>query len=119
MYPDAGISGSIVWIPILQKDSFESAVSSAKVFNDDRIKHFYDTNRVVGKSIAGSVKWSGQVAWDIYLFYKPNVKWIEAPPNPDHWMHQLKDNWATKNRYRTGIDLKNELSASMRKLHAG
>ena len=118
-YPNAEISGSIVWIPILQKDSFESAVNSAKVLYDDRIKHFYDTNRTVGKFIADSVRWTGQVAWDIYLFYKPKKKWIEAPPKPDHWMHQLKDDWATKNRYRTGNDLMNELSASMRKLLAG
>jgi hypothetical protein len=61
----------IVWIPILQKDSFESAVTSAKVLNDDRIKHFYDTNRIVGESIAGSVRWRGQVAWDIYCQWIP------------------------------------------------
>jgi hypothetical protein len=31
-------------------------------------------------------------------------------------MHQLIDDWATKGKYRTGEDLKNELSISMEKL---
>jgi len=31
-------------------------------------------------------------------------------------MHKLTDDWATKEMYRTGDDLKDELSASMQKL---
>jgi hypothetical protein len=59
------------------------------------------------------------VAWDIYLFYGPTLKWTEAPPKPGFWMHQLSDDWAKNDQYRTGDDLKNELSASMEKLAMG
>jgi hypothetical protein len=62
------------------------------------------------------VGWKGRVAWDIYLFYGSNVKWTEAPPKPEFWMHQLSDDWADKDKYRTGDDLKNELSVSLEKL---
>jgi hypothetical protein len=31
-------------------------------------------------------------------------------------MHQLTDDWAKNNKYRTGADLKNELYISMQKL---
>jgi hypothetical protein len=70
----------------------------------------------VGKTIADSVGWKGYVAWDIYLFYGTSTKWTEAPPIPDFWMHQLSDDWAEKDKYRTGDDLKNELSVSLEKL---
>ncbi len=89
---------------------------SVKALSDDRINHFYDRHKTVGKTIANSVGWNGNVAWDIYLFYGPTVKWIEAPPKPEFWMHQLTDDWAEKDQYRTGDDLKNELSVSMEKL---
>jgi len=112
-YPDADVSGSIVWIPILEKDSIDAAFASAKALSDDRIQHFYDCNKAVGQTIAASVAWQGHVAWDIYLFYGPTVKWAEAPPKPDCWMHQLSDAWAKNDRFRIGDDLKKELSASM------
>jgi hypothetical protein len=57
-----------------------------------------------GKIIADSVGWNGNIAWDIYLFYLPHVKWADTPPNPVNWMHQIKDEWATKSTYRTGVD---------------
>jgi len=71
---------------------------------------------MVGKTIANSVGWSGNVAWDIYLFYSPFAEWRETPPKPVYWMHQLTDGWASKEKYRTGDDLKNELLISMDKV---
>jgi len=110
------ISGFIVWIPILEKDSLDAAIPSVKALSDDRIQHFYDSNKAVGETIATSVGWEGYVAWDIYLFYGPAVKWTAAPPKPDFWMHQLSADWAKNDHYRTGDDLKNELFVSMEKL---
>jgi len=115
-YPDADISASIIWIPILDKDTFDAAIPSVKFLNDNRIQHFYDKNNTVGRMIGNSVNWAGNVAWDIYLFYKPFDEWTDTPPKPLYWMHQLTDDWATKDKYRTGSDLKNELFISMEKL---
>ena len=119
LYPDADISGSIVWIPMLEEDTLAAAVAPLKALNDDRIRHFYDSHKAVGKTIAASVGWQGHVAWDIYLFYGPKVKWSDTPPTPDSWMHQLSAGWAKNDRYHTGDDLKKELSASMARLAAG
>jgi len=115
-YPKADISGSIVWIPILENDSFEAAVPSVRALNDNRIRHYYDLHQIVGKSIADSVGWNGHVAWDIYLFYGPSARWSERPPEPVSWMHQLSADWAGRDKYRTGEDLKKELSAALDKL---
>jgi hypothetical protein len=115
-YPVADVSASIVWLPILDKDTLDAAIPSVKFLSDPRIKHFYDDNKIVGITIADSVGWKGNVAWDIYLFYRPLEEWTETPPKPTYWMHQLTDNWATRDRYRTGSDLKSELLMSMEKL---
>ncbi len=105
-----------MWIPILDEDTIAAAMPSVTFLNDTRIQHFYDSNKTVGKTIADSVGWAGNIAWDIYLFYEPYTEWKEKPPKPQFWMHQLSDDWATKDTYRTGYDLKNELFISMKKL---
>ena len=115
-YPDAVVSASIVWIPILKEDTFDAAIPSVKFLSDRRIQHFYDHKKLTGKTIAESVGWTKRVAWDIYLFYKPYAEWKETPPKPFYWMHQLTDDWATRDKYRTSDDLKNELLISIEKL---
>lgn len=115
-FPDADISASIVWIPILDSDSLEAAIPSIQVLCDKRIQHFYDQDQIVGREVANSVGWAGNVAWDIYLFFEPNVDWSDEPPKPIYWMHQLTGAWANNEKYRTGKDLKNELLISMEKL---
>ena len=115
-FPHSDISGSIVWIPILETDSFDAAIPSVRALSDDRIINFYDSNKMVGKIIATSVGWPGHVAWDIYLFYGSTVEWSAAPPKPEFWMHQLSADWAKNDMYRTGDDLKYGLSVSMEKM---
>ena len=100
----------------MDRDNIEEALPSVQFLNDKRFKHLYDQHQIVGKTIANSVGWIGKVAWDIYLFYKPFVEWTNIPPSPSYWMHQLTDNWSTKEKYRTGEDLKNELLVSIEKL---
>jgi len=115
-FPEADVSAFIIWIPILEKDTLEAAIPSVKFLDDKRIRHFYDSNKAVGKVIAESVGWIDNIAWDIYAFYLPPAKWIDEAPLPIYWMHQLKDEWATKDTYRTGNDLSVELEASMKQL---
>jgi NADH:ubiquinone oxidoreductase subunit len=100
----------------LDNDNIEEALPSVKFLSDKRFKHLYDQHQTVGKAIASSVGWNGKIAWDIYLFYAPYSEWTDKPPSPSYWMHQLTDNWATKEKYRTGADLKNELLVSIEKL---
>ena len=115
-FPDADIAASIVWIPILDKDSIEAALPSVKFLRDKRFQHYYDQDQIVGKEIANHIGWDGHVAWDIYLFYEPHVDWNKIAPKPTYWMHQLTDSWADREHYRTGDDLVNELSVTMKRL---
>ena len=107
-----------MWIPMLDKDTIDAAIPSVNILSDSRIHHFYDKNKIVGKTIANTIGWEGNIAWDIYLFYGSKAVWKKTPPPPNYWMHQLTKTWATKDKYRTCKDLKNELSVSMEKLIA-
>ncbi len=101
---------------MLPDDSEMTAQQAALAFDDPRVLHFYDPAKISGKTIADSVGWAGHIAWDIYLFYETGIKWGEAPPPPNRWMHQLKDSWADREYFRTGDDLVNELFVTMEKM---
>ena len=115
-FPNADICISIVWIKILTGDSEQTAKKAADMFTDGRAVHFYDPRKSAGKSVANRLGWKGNVAWDIYLFYKCGVEWGDAPPRPIYWMHQLKDSWADKEHFHTGDGLVKELLNAMTKL---
>jgi hypothetical protein len=115
-FPDADICISIVWIKKLSGDSEQIAKTAAAMFKDHRVAHFYDSKKSSGKAIANRLGWTGQVAWDIYLFYEAGVGWANTAPKPACWMHQLKDSWAHKEHFRTGDGLVNELLNAMTKL---
>ena len=112
-FRNADIGISIVWIKKLAGDSVQTASKASKIFSDHRVSQFYDHDQIVGKEVANRLGWNGQVAWDIYLFYQSGAEWNETPPQPIHWMHQLKDKWANKAHFCTGDDLVNELYKAM------
>ena len=98
---------------MLADDSLKAALPSVKYLNDKRFRHFYDPDQSFGKEIARSVGWEGHVAWDIYLFYRPQAVWKALMPEPTHWMHQLEDSWADKTHFHTGDGLVNAFLYSM------
>jgi hypothetical protein len=85
---------------------------------DPRVRHFYDPQQRAGKAVARSLgAEEGAVAWDIYLFYKPGSQWMEHPPLPDNWLHQLTGaRWAGFTYYRRGDDLMQELCRLVHRL---
>jgi hypothetical protein len=92
---------------MLDNDPIAAALRSVKILSGKKFQHFYDQHQNVGKMIAKIVGWVGKTAWDIYLFYEPYADWTEIAPKPKYWMHQLSDEWAQNDKYRTGRDLTN------------
>ena len=103
------ISCGIVWIDMLPEDSEKKAKSSSGIFSDTHVTQFYDPNQLSGKAVADILGWAGKTAWDIYLFYPAGPEWNQHPPLPAEWVHQLKDDWADQENFRTGGDLVDSL----------
>lgn len=111
-YPQATLNVFVVWVPMLATDGIDAAEEVAGLISDVRAVHFFDSTRRIGGAIAASVGGVDAVAWDTYLCYRPGPTWVEAPPPPDRWMHQLGPAvWADPNRFRWGEALTTELRA--------
>jgi hypothetical protein len=96
---------------MLEADSEETARESAPIVIDPRFRHFHDPERRLGRVIAQRLGGEGRVAWDIYLFFAEGAEWLEDPPTPTDWIHQLSASWADPARLRFGDGLVRALRA--------
>jgi hypothetical protein len=101
---------------MLPGDSEATAKEKAVMFNDPRVRQFYDPAQLSGKAIAESLGYNGKVAWDIYLFYAAGGEWIHNPPVPNSWMHQISERWASRRHFHTGDELFKKLYTAAKKL---
>ena len=79
----------LVWEPMVEGDSPEAASRQAATLRDLRIVQGWNENRNLGRRFGETLDLHG-VAWDVYLVYKPGIRWEgEQPPQPTFWMHQM------------------------------
>ena len=80
----------LVWEPMRSDDSPLAATQQAEELHDARIWQGWNGNKNVGDLFGAMLNLHATV-WDVYLLYKPGIKWEnQAPPRPTFWMHQLE-----------------------------
>ena len=87
--PDDRVSAYIVWLPIFGGDFKGEARKLSNSFPDKRVSYFLDPQSQTGKQWERVLKTGRFIAWDVYLLYGADADWIEEPPQPAYWMHQL------------------------------
>jgi hypothetical protein len=99
-------------------DTLETINEVSSIYTGDkRVTQYFDPDKHLAVSLAKSIgAVDQQVAWDVYLFFDPDVIWIERPPTPIEWAHQLQDSpWADPNHLYLGIALSARLREIMEK----
>jgi hypothetical protein len=82
----------VVWEPIFRTDDERAARRATVLFPDDRVKKYWAPTQDVGALFQPAIGLEKEVAWDVYLVYRPGRVWEgTTPPVPDDFMHQL---WA-------------------------
>lgn len=89
-FPSQELQTIFVWEPMRDGDDAASATRQAATIQDPRISQGWDGSRNLGNLFAETLDLH-ETAWDVYLVYKPGIKWDETePPHPTFWMHQLQ-----------------------------
>jgi len=89
-FPSPNLKATLVWEPMRDGDNATSATQQAETVQDIRISQGWDGGQNLGK-VFGQTLDLHQIAWDVYLVYKPGIKWEgPQPPRPTFWMHQLE-----------------------------
>jgi hypothetical protein len=63
---------------MLDGDELEFAQEASELFRDRALPQYWDGNTRLGREVARSIHAEGWVAWDIYLFYPPGVRWTDS-----------------------------------------
>lgn len=85
---DPRLSGFTVWVPKVGGAS-KDVPEATRVAQDGRLQHYWDEGGGLMAQYTATLNLS-EDAWDIYMIYKPGVRWEGVePPAPDFWMHQL------------------------------
>ena len=83
------LQAMLIWEPMRSDDSPAAATQQAEKVRDTRIWQGWNGNKNVG-DLFGKTLDLHATAWDVYLLYKPGIKWEgQDPPRPTFWMHQL------------------------------
>ena len=89
--PDPNLRAYVVWLPVLPSGAWESAARRAGGrIPDARATRYFDRDAHLGHLYAPILHLpEGLPAWDVYLVFAPPVRWVDKPPAPTYWMHQL------------------------------
>jgi hypothetical protein len=101
---------------MMESDNHETARKAVSKFKDERVRQFFDPNQLAGKAFAGSLGHNDRVAWDMYLFYPAKSMWKELPPQPEAYMHQLRDGWPDQSYLFEKGQLRVKLTQTMKSL---
>ncbi len=87
------LQGFVVFLPMLEGDDEDAAISQSNSLDDKRVVQVWDLERQMGGLVAESLTLR-KTAWDIYLVFTPGARWEgEVPPPPVFWMHQLSPDY--------------------------
>jgi hypothetical protein len=63
---------------------------AAELVTGGNATHYWEDTGIVGKLYSKTLGIGDVYAWDIWMVYKPGVRWDNTyPPKPDFAMHQL------------------------------
>jgi hypothetical protein len=116
-HPKANFVVYVVWMPMIPTDSEAAARKSGGMYQDRRLRQYYDPQRLVGIAFSRDLKldqfqelldslsdedpleqrireWFSmppeeRPVWDAMYFFPAGVRWTEALPEPATWTKQL------------------------------
>lgn len=55
------------------------ATWNGMTMSDNRVKHFWDGNALIGKWFAEEIEGYRGIVWDVYYLFGPDATWNEIP----------------------------------------
>ena len=78
-HPDADLAVYVVWLPVLASDE---RFGVADVLVDERVRQFWDNDRLVSDEVGRLAGVDEGLAWDVYLVFRPDATWDRRLPAP-------------------------------------
>jgi len=88
---DARLWTFVMHVPTLGATEKHVPDAAALVTGGAHVTHYWEDSGIVGRLYEETLGFDGIYAWDVWMVYKPGVRWEgRLPPKPDFAMQQLK-----------------------------
>ena len=67
-------------------DTRAAAQRATSYLLDERVTHYWDLWKYGARSMSQKLGIPELETWDFFSFYRPNVSWKDATPEPTFWM---------------------------------
>ena len=104
----------VVWVPVLKKDGREVAEKRTELLIDPRATHFWGGDLALADAFKQPLGMKSSSAWDVFLVFRPGVRWKEAAPVPDLYMHR-QEPYLPADRKLNAIRLSEEIEALLQR----
>jgi len=119
---DPALRVMVVWLPVLDDDDLAAAQKAARSLHDPRVSQYWDEGRRLGEAMGVTLKIPQRhhagfgFAWDVYLLYPRGATWadwLDAPPAPPFFMHQLSSLATSSIPLLEGRTLRDQVRAAL------
>jgi len=70
----------VVWLPLSEEDTSQTARRAAGDLSDPRVRHFWVGDTEIAQAFAATLGIKNEPAWDVFLVYGPGAVWKAGPP---------------------------------------
>jgi len=82
----------VVWLPMSDEDTRQTALRAAGDLPDPRVRHFWVGDMEVARAFATTLGLQKEPAWDVFLVYSPGAVWSAGvPPAPQAVAHRSSE----------------------------
>jgi hypothetical protein len=79
----------VVWLEVFATDDAQACREGMVRFAGTPVEGFLDDERIAGRLLTRGRLPIG-VARHLFLWYEPGIVWLDGPPDPTGWCHQLR-----------------------------
>lgn len=80
----------VLWEKVSPQDSLALAEDAARLITDQRVTQLWSEERFAGRAFQRAVGLETSPAWDIFLLFAGDQRWVATPPRPDDFAHGLE-----------------------------
>jgi hypothetical protein len=96
---DPSLKVYVVWVPAMGKEDRKVTQTRTSLLVDPRATHYWAEDMSLAEAFKQPLGMKSSSAWDVFLVFRPGVRWGEAAPRPDLYMHRQEKELPADRRF--------------------
>lgn len=98
---DPSLKVYVVWVPAMGKEDRTVTLTRTALVADPRATHYWAEDMSLAEAFKQPLGMKSSSAWDVFLVFRSGVRWGEAAPRPDLYMHRQEKELPADRRFHS------------------